>query len=186
MSKEVVADGIKQNVGLLEQLGVLLSTLSVEDYTTPLVVLRENTLGGHFRHVLEFYEIFLRDKSEGICYDIRQRSKRLEQEPSAAKKAMEDTIGALWTLEDADEEGVDIKVEGRDKGSFVCASTLSRELFYLADHTTHHMAILQMAISVAFPNVPLPESFGVAKSTLQYRSLVSTPSDRSKSQGIAC
>src|SRR5437667_441272 len=48
------------------------------------------------------------------------------------------------------------------------ASTVGRELMYAVAHTIHHYALI--AVMCGLIDVPVPDGFGVAPSTLRYRS----------------
>ena len=50
-------------------------------------------------------------------------------------------------------------------------SNYNRELMYNLEHTIHHQALIKVAINV-FTDMLLPEDFGVAPSTMQYRNTV--------------
>ncbi|MEM9648432.1 MAG: hypothetical protein AAF969_08120, partial [Bacteroidota bacterium] len=54
--------------------------------------------------------------------------------------------------------------------SGISTSTLvtAREVMYNLEHTIHHHALIKVGIQF-FTDIPLPESFGVAPSTLQHR-----------------
>ncbi|MBS1567180.1 MAG: hypothetical protein JST39_22545, partial [Bacteroidetes bacterium] len=49
------------------------------------------------------------------------------------------------------------------------SSSYYRELYHNIDHAIHHMALIRAGIS-AFPHISLPAGFGVAWSTLKFRS----------------
>ena len=49
-------------------------------------------------------------------------------------------------------------------------TSFDRELLYAIEHTIHHMAIIKMGILLHYPNITIPKNFGVAESTIQYKS----------------
>ncbi len=49
-------------------------------------------------------------------------------------------------------------------------SSVARELLYNIEHAVHHMALIQVAVTNAFPSIELPPHFGVAYSTVQHQS----------------
>jgi hypothetical protein len=51
-------------------------------------------------------------------------------------------------------------------------SSFYRELAYNIEHAIHHMALLKVAINHSFSYITVPESFGVASSTVRYRNTV--------------
>ena len=72
---------INVNTIAIDQLCHLLGQLNNANYSQPLNVLHNNTIGKHVRHVTEFYQTFLQGLATGIVdYDNRQRNIRLETE----------------------------------------------------------------------------------------------------------
>jgi len=99
-----------------------------------------------------------------VDYDLRKRDRRLETDRLFALMQMGSIGNTLdkpdkpLTLHAAVDEGKDISL----------SSTYYRELLHNLDHAVHHMAMIRIGAS-AFPNMSLPESFGVAYATLQFR-----------------
>jgi hypothetical protein len=61
---------------------------------------------------------------------------------------------------------------GAQKVELKMPTTVARELFYMLEHTVHHMAIIKMAVVNENLNIDIPENFGVANSTIQYQKSV--------------
>jgi hypothetical protein len=47
-------------------------------------------------------------------------------------------------------------------------SCVERELVYNIEHAIHHMALIKIGLRAEFSSVIIPDSFGVASSTLRY------------------
>ncbi len=152
----------------LEDLRIFLQQINQEQFKKPLSELSKASLGQHTRHILEFYTCLLKSTKEepSVCYDRRERNPLLENEIPAALQEISEVTERL------DKRDQDFALEqiilsdGQDPLSLT--STFFRELWYVYEHTTHHMAILKIA-SKLMGVVGLPENFGVADSTISYR-----------------
>src|SRR5438128_779514 len=70
---------IEQNAASLRQAIVLLEQIDDETYITSPPSLAPHRVGGHLRHILEFYECFLDGiESSHIDYDARKRDEAVE------------------------------------------------------------------------------------------------------------
>ena len=59
------------------------------------------SIGGHLRHILDFYQNFLAGIESGrIDYNLRQRDVLIERDPVYAIKRLSETIAALRSLPD--------------------------------------------------------------------------------------
>jgi len=150
---------------LFSQLAELLDQLSDEEYCIPIAALSGSTIGQHFRHVIECFQELEKGYHGGdVNYDLRRRDRCLETSRQLALRHI-DLMGAvpgrqdkLLRLHAAFDEGTGVSL----------SSTYYRELLHNLDHTVHHMALIRVGLS-AFPRIRLPESFGVAYSTLRSR-----------------
>ena len=155
---------LRQGLELFERLGP-------ERYAAPPGDLAASGVGGHFRHVHDYYVCLLAGLAEGrVDYDRRPRDPRFEQELAYAAHATRECIGALERLcaEDAEREllvRADASPDEDENGSW-CRSTLARELRFLFSHTIHHYALIRLLLRAA--GEECEESFGVAPSTLEY------------------
>ncbi|MEP6474571.1 MAG: DinB family protein [Gemmatimonadota bacterium] len=130
-------------------------------------------VGSHFRHVLDHYTSFLTGWASGrIDYDARARDAGLETDPELAGAAAQQVIEQLEQLISAPlgrvlHVNVAVATEGHGQAEWA-ASTLARELAFLLSHTVHHYALI--ALCARLRGIDLGEEFGVAPSTLEYRS----------------
>ncbi len=154
---------------LLAQIEECLESLSDEQYRHPSPTLSGASIGAHLRHVLEFFQELERGYGVGhINYDARQRNKHIEQ----------DRLSALAALRQVGER---LDRPNREL-ALACAFPLSgvgpttvptnyyRELLYNLEHTVHHMALMRIGIEEMNAGI-LNESFGVAESTMEFRTI---------------
>jgi hypothetical protein len=150
---------------LFSQLGQLLGQLSDEEYGRPIELLSGATVGQHVRHVIEcFLELEQGYPAGDVDYDLRKRDRQLETDRRFALLQMTSVEKALGSpdkpmkLHATFDEGVEV----------ILSTTYYRELMHNLDHAIHHMAMMRVGL-MTFPEVTLPESFGVAYSTLKFR-----------------
>lgn len=162
-------DLIAYNVSVLEKIDRILHQLSDAELARPIALLFGSSVGGHFRHILEFYEELLSSLASGtFSYDQRKRNLMIATEVIAARASAARSISLL------DEVGMDapllMKSELPDADHYSTQrTTVKRELAYLADHGVHHLAMIRIALEQHFPNVVFPEHLGVAASTRDHR-----------------
>jgi hypothetical protein len=163
----VVEDNINlltQGIDLIEEIGDYL-------YSNGKLPFLKNGVGSHFRHCIDFYNSFLSSYETGnINYALRKRNGLVETDGSLAISEIESIIKGLRQLSPADlRRPVQVIVEESSfylDPSVWSGSTVMRELQSLVSHTTHHYAIIALALRIQGFNPS--EEFGVAKSTLGY------------------
>ena len=162
---------IEMNIRWLHQVLTFLAGLDDSVYSTSPPGFAPHRVGAHLRHVLEFYQSFIKGiEWRRIDYDARRRDKAVECSRTAASTAIRNIIQFLETsdflrqdsvvwvqMEDAEGSGVE--------DSFM-QSSVSRELQVLSSHTIHHFALI--AIILRLHGVKLDPEFGMAPSTLRY------------------
>lgn len=155
---------------VLNQLITVIQQLSGEEYKKPLNVLSGQSVGSHTRHVLEFYTCLLEGSLNGIVdYDSRKRDLTLEHDPAKALEMLEKTICKI--VNQSLDAPLRLRVTTSDTTDRVDVETsYFRELSYNIEHVVHHLALIRIAIEQQFTSVVLPEHFGVAYATIQYRS----------------
>ncbi len=161
---------IQASQALLSDLKKVISDLEAPAYAGPQDVLSGASVGQHVRHLLEFYQCLLGQSPAGrVNYSLRVRELQLEQSPGFAFEICEDLICQLQHLDGdyeliLDMDDLDISSQGVS-----VPSSLSRELIYCVEHAIHHMAIIKIGIIQQSPGFLLPDGFGVAPSTIRYR-----------------
>jgi hypothetical protein len=152
---------------LLEQLQYVIDELTPVQYTQPVKLLSQSSIGQHTRHILEFFVELNKGYETGMVdYDKRVRNKNIEADKDFA-------ITTIRRIE-ADIQKPDKELllqaeygEGEAHSAQVF-SNYYRELVYNLEHTVHHMALIRIGIN-AVSDVIIPDEFGVAASTLKYR-----------------
>jgi uncharacterized damage-inducible protein DinB len=104
-----------------------------------------------------------------VDYDRRARDPRTETDPLAALERI-DALREELTERIANQSDRSLSIRADEPGlppnaGFV-PSTLARELRALASHTVHHYALL--AVVLRLRGIDVPQSFGVAPSTLAH------------------
>ena len=155
----------KSSIQTIEQFKEVLLQLPGDCYTRPSLNLSGAKIGQHTRHIIELYQCLIEGyKPAVVCYDKRKRDKRIEQDVHFALDRLQRIQNTLEQpkrklLIFLELNGAEDKIE----------SNYFREVLYNLEHTIHHQALIKVAIN-EFTDMQLPESFGVAPSTLQFRS----------------
>ena len=153
---------------IIDQLMDLAEKLSQDDFTRPLPVLLASSIGMHYRHIIEFYEVMISGTGMGeINYDSRKHDPELEQ---SREKCLERLRAIRKAV--ALEPDMELKLSGSytresDIG-FTLPTNLERELVYNIEHAIHHMAIIRIALQHEFPDLSVSAVFGYAYSTLKH------------------
>ncbi|MDB5271753.1 MAG: DinB family protein [Chitinophagaceae bacterium] len=155
--------------GTLSQLADFITTMDNQHYTATSELLLGSSIGQHVRHILEFYSCLKEGYAiQKVNYDLRKRDLTIEQDKMVALSLIIDLI--KW-IDKA--KPISLMLEGSyeadEKEIFSILSHMERELVYNIEHTIHHMAIVKIA-AVNLYAYELPADFGVASSTLKYRS----------------
>ena len=149
----------------LLQLKEPVMTLSEIQYAQRSAVLSGASVGQHVRHVLELFTCLLEGYAHGtIHYENRKRDHRIETDRMLAAELLSKTADLI---EQQDRQLTLAYSTGTDTLEYIPTS-YQRELLYNLEHAIHHMALIRIGIS-AVAAIQLPDNFGVAPSTLQYR-----------------
>ena len=124
------------------------------------------SVGGHFRHNLDFANSYLNGIAEGrIDYSARERDVRVETDRGYAIRKLSSAIHRMGGLTDEMFECA-IYVRSEVDPATWLQSSIARELEFLNSHTVHHHALI--AEKLAGFGIVVAENFGVASSTLEY------------------
>jgi len=150
---------------VFEELSDALKELSPVQYTGRCRNLSGATIGQHVRHSIELFQCLLNGYEDGMVnYEKRKRDLRIETDKDIAVQLLQDICATT------DLENKDIIMEaGMGAGEAMpVATNYYRELVYNLEHTIHHMALVRVGV-LEISDIVLPESFGVAPSTIQHR-----------------
>ncbi len=151
---------IKTNALILTQLVHSLEIFNSENYPA---------IGGHVRHIIEFYQEFFKatlSAEKNLSYDQRERNLTLESSKPDASIALTDIINILVGLPLEDKNITLYSVIDPSQPMFETKTSYFRELFYLMDHTVHHMALIKLLGEKK--GLSFPKEFGLAQSTKAY------------------
>ena len=166
---------VEHNVVSLRQAIATLEQIDDTTYRSSPPALAPHRVGGHVRHILEFYECFLDGlEFSHVDYDARKRDESVETSRETALARIRLTIHRLEQLEKTRELRGDsivwVRVEDAGYGRLDDAymtSSVGRELQALNSHTVHHFALV--AITLKALGHPIDRDFGTAPSTLRHR-----------------
>lgn len=154
---EAAADEFFRGVKLIEK---------IEDSVYRQAAGGTGSIGGHFRHNLDFANALLNGLKTGkIDYHRRERDARIEENRLYAIKKISISMCRLRNLS-PEILGRKVIVRSEIDAAFWIESSASRELEFLHSHTVHHHALIAEKLS-SF-GVKLPDDFGIAPSTLKF------------------
>jgi hypothetical protein len=145
-------------------------------------------VGVHLRHVVEHYEALVNGLTLGVVdYDGRPRDRQLESSPTLARDrllGLRQVLGQ-WTPDVLDRP-VQVLGQGGITGDFDfrVASSVGRELVFLASHAVHHFALL--AERLQRHGVPVPAHFGKAPGTVANEIATRRAAAPSDNQELSC
>jgi hypothetical protein len=159
---------LKNCIGLLEQAIRLTERIDDDVYVSTSPLSPRGSIGGHLRHILEFYQRFVAGMQSGhINYNLRQRGLLLERDRVRAIETASKTVDNLQSLTVL--EGTRpllVSTEEHGENGVWCTSSVLRELDFLQSHTVHHYSLIAMLLRLH--EIDPGEDFGVAPSTLNY------------------
>ena len=157
----------KENSCLIDVFIDLVKSMSDADYCH-MPDTAVSSIGAHCRHVIDHYQLFLTHVDSGhVSYDQRERDNRLETDRSYAIDALTQIKQSLLPIDDYSKPLTVALSVSPDSQTPVQQSTVGRELTFLYSHTVHHHAMISLLLNHRGQTVP--EGFGVAPSTQQYR-----------------
>ena len=154
----------------LRQGELLLSRMDDAVYTRKVSAAFNASIGGHYRHCLDHFRALLDAAAAGdLNYDHRERGTLVENDRFAAINATRELCERFGQLNPAllaRPLSVTCKTSYATRGSQVSPSTVGREIMYAVAHAVHHYALIGTMARIM--NVPLPDGFGVAPSTVEH------------------
>ena len=148
----------------LNELTDLLQQLSQTEYSKACAELSNATIGEHTRHIIEMFQCLEQAYTTAeVHYDNRKRDLLLQTSVAAAI----DAINGLKVSLIKDDKLLAL-VQTVDGQNLNIATNYQRELLYNYEHCIHHQALIKVAL-LGIKDIDIPESFGVARSTIAYR-----------------
>jgi len=160
---------IEATLSKLSNIQYYLNNLEPTIYKDPLEILSYSSIGGHTRHVLEFYQCLLKQCADGkINYDLRKRNKSIQEDPEFAGTILAQIMDTLPDCDVRRKLKLEICYDEDHSITDTVDTSLERELVYNLEHLIHHLAIIKIGLFIAAPRMTLPEGFGVAPSTIRF------------------
>lgn len=142
----------------------LLNQLNDEDYIFCHPELSNATIGEHTRHIIELYQALIDNYDTGVInYDKRARNILIQTSIIEAKKA----INSILSKIELPNKKL-ILEQGTLQIRFSVDTNYFRELLYNLEHSIHHQALIKVAI-IKNQNIEISHNFGVAKSTIEFK-----------------
>lgn len=156
-------------VAVLRQLETLLDAMTDEQYRTSPVAVAASSVGGHVRHCLDHVEAVLLGVECGtVDYDRRRRGTDVETSRDAAREVLRRQMKQLLAIP-ANSENRPLRLSAIVSSALPpleADTSVGRELVFVLSHTVHHNALIGVIARAL--NVPVPERFGYAPSTLAH------------------
>lgn len=161
---EAVAEVLRQGESLLR-------AIDEAKYTRRVPSAFSSAIGGHYRHCLDHFQSLLRGlDADEVNYDHRDRDLRIENDREFALAETGRIARACQSIAPSFLScPINVRSQvnyGAEEGALI-GSTVGREMMYAVAHTIHHYALI--AVMCGILEVPVPEGFGIAPSTLKYR-----------------
>ncbi|MBY0399151.1 hypothetical protein K2X89_02570 [Myxococcota bacterium] len=153
-------------IRLLAQGHALVAGLAAHEYEASFDAGVFASAGAHLRHVIDYLDCLLAGvDARSIDYTARRRCLEIETSRDAGLREL---ARCMESLEKLDPRRERLAVEVRcDEGDPWVASTLARELHFVASHTVHHFALIR--VTLARCGRTTPREFGISPSTLAHR-----------------
>ncbi|MCL7942613.1 DinB family protein [Marinobacter sp. ATCH36] len=162
---------IAENAHAINQLAELLVVMPGLLYRQTFGAKKQHVIGKHVRHIIDHYMALLKavnGRSAGpLDYEKRQREESLEQDNHAACNRLLAINNSLARLADVPQNTSLTMEHLSDDQRRTVATSIDRELVFLASHTVHHMAIIAMLAEQG--GVEVSDGFGVHPSTLRHQ-----------------
>ena len=159
---------LKDQLNLLTE---LLHTINNDQYTKKLSYLGDASIGGHTRHIIELLKCVVSGYVLGsVDYNNRIRNLSIELDKSTACDEIELLLGSI-IQEDKKMELLTEEDHGMSSSKVI--TSYFREIVYNTEHTIHHLALIKVGLREMKLEI-VDESFGMAYSTIKYKSTLTT------------
>lgn len=156
---------------VLSQGASLIETLEDDAYREKPAIAGGASIGAHYRHCLDHFSALFSGNAAGcIDYDARKRDPRIENERAVALEMthrLQDLAASMDSTILRSPVSVRCGVSYCEKEAPVVNSSFEREVMFSISHAVHHYALIAMICRTQ--EIPVPDGFGVAASTVHYR-----------------
>ena len=149
------------------QLSETITLLSPSQYVQQCSNLGNNTIGQHVRHVIELFQCLESGYPDNsVNYEKRKRDITIETNKELSLRLLQEIY---LQLDKPDKElMLHASYDDHSDEPISIPTNYFREIAYNLEHTIHHMALIRVGIKEV-SDIPLPEEFGVASSTVKHR-----------------
>ena len=152
------------------QLSDSIEQLTNEQYTAKIPLLSNATIGQHVRHTVELFLCLDKGYESGLVnYEKRERDIDIETNKDFANSLLKKIFKNL--SKENRQLILETSYDEHSHQTIRIDTNYYREIVYNLEHTVHHMALIRIGIN-AISEISLPESFGVAGSTVKYRKTI--------------
>ncbi len=155
------------------QLMLVLNAIGNEKYAEKISLLSGSSIGQHVRHVIECFNCFMDGYETGIVnYDNRKRELEIEINELVALSKLQQIQDQLKYIDLNKRLIMEVGFDRMLTDKTQLHTTAGRELAYNIEHAIHHMALIKIGLLNICPKFILPESFGVAYSTINHKNKI--------------
>jgi poly-beta-hydroxyalkanoate depolymerase len=148
----------------LSELSHVIGQLRDTEFSSPLNVLSNSSIGQHTRHSIEMFQCLLKGYERGeFSYDHRERNLQLETDIAFAQQHLK-LICSEINLPNKSL----ISTYNLGESIIQVETNFFRELVFNLEHCIHHNALIRIGVN-DITDIVVSEHFGVAPSTLEYR-----------------
>ncbi|MDO5654668.1 MAG: hypothetical protein Q4G27_00845 [Flavobacteriaceae bacterium] len=147
----------------LKKFEALLYQINQIEFTSTMENVYHSSIGMHSRHIIEFYEMFCSGYDVGVInYEKRNRNSAYETDVNLAINRIKFLQEELFKCRPDKDLKLIIEL---DETKIEMPTTSRRELLYLMEHTTHHIALIRMGLQNINAAKNTFEKLGMAYST---------------------
>ena len=161
MKSDTITNIKNEQLDILDDIIFILNKISNEQYTIPCKMLSNNSLGKHFRHIVDFYNNFINGMAIGeVNYDVRERKDIFEKKRIIMIKEINEIKNAISKISINNALNIFSNIENNT--TIKTKTNIKRELLFLHSHALHHLAII---IIVLINEFKMEIDYSLTKST---------------------
>ena len=153
----------QHSIQQLNDLKVILEKIDESEFTSTMETVFYSSIAKHTQHIITFYQRFIKCYEKDIInYEKRKRNTELLTNKALALESID--LIQQFLSQNLDEKSLILKIKIENESAFLPTS-LARELLYLSEHTTHHLALIRLGLENLNPEKNLFVGVGMAYST---------------------